>query len=568
MIKIRTPYATQLFVPLVIGLMLAACGTDAPETAPTESPATPELPALTISNVSLTNTNHRVPLAALMTLTTSRAATVELLIDDGEKNWSVTPVDKANTEHSLMVLGMRSGRPHTVKAIATDAAGNQAESEPATYTTPPFPEDFVVPDVTVANKALMEPGVTMIELTQWDEKGATLTDFGSAVYILDNAGEVVWYYHAEHGAGNVHRLPNGNLFYYSDGKRTIEMDMLGNIVGQWHATGLIDEAPAGSIPVEVDSFHHEATRLPNGNTLVLSSDPRVLEDYPTSTKDPDAPRETATVIGDILLEFAPDGSIVKEWKLHDIIDPYRISHSSLSSGYWIDRKYEDRLQAPVRDWTHANAMIYDESDHSAIVSLRHQDAVIKVDWESGELIWILGTHDNWKEPWSDKLLTPVGDMQWQYHQHGPSFTGSGSGSGSGTLIMFDNGTNRASAFQEPMPFPESYSRAVEFDINDETREVSQVWEYRGPADEPFFSFYISDTDRLPETGNILITDGGRETGPDGRPARRDKTPDFWSRVLEVTHTEPAEKVFEVIFREPLPKRWHSYRSQHLSSLYP
>ena len=220
----------------------------------------------------------------------------------------------------------------------------------------------------------------------------------------------------------------------------------------------------------------------------------MLENYPTSTSDPDAERETATVVGDVLVEFAPDGSIVKQVFRHDILDPYRISHSSLAGGYWIADKYEDTIASPVRDWTHANAMIYDASDHSVIASLRHQDAVIKVDWDNGELVWILGPHENWQEPWSEKLLAPVGDLQWQYHQHGPSFTGDG------TLVMFDNGMHRASAFEEKMPIAESYSRAVEFDVDRETMEVSQVWHYGGPGEDAFFSFYICDVDWLPETG--------------------------------------------------------------------
>ena len=551
---------TKLSVPVAVSLgLIIGC---APENEPVAPAPVIEQAPLSISDVSLRNTNARVPLAALMTLTTSEPAVVELRIDDGERSWSVTPSEEAATNHSLMVLGMRSGRMHSVTALARDADGNEAMSDAASYETPPFPDNFVVPEITVLKPELMEPGVRLIELSQWDENGNTNREFGGLAYILDNEGEIVWYYHADHDAGNVHRLDNGNIFYYSDGKRTVEMDMLGNIVGQWHATGLADEIPEDSIPVESDTLHHEATRLPNGNTLVLSSDPRVLENYPTSTTDRDAPRETATVIGDVLLEFAPDGSVVTEWKLHDILDPYRISHSSMAGGYWIDNKYEDTLQEPVRDWTHANAMIYDASDHSVIVSLRHQDAVIKIDWETGELVWILGTPDNWNEPWSEKLLTPVGDLEWQYHQHGPSFTGHG------TLVMFDNGMHRASAFQERAPYADSYSRAVEFAVDEEKMEVSQVWHYGGPGDEAFFSFYICDTDWLPVTGNILITDGARETGPNGKPARRDTLPEFWSRVVEVTHTEPAEKVFEVIFREELPTRWHSYRSQHLANLYP
>ena len=47
------------------------------------------------------------------------------------------------------------------------------------------------------------------------------------------------------------------------------------------------------------------------------------------------------------------------------------------------------------------------------------------------------------------------------------------------------------------------------------RTVEEVWSY-GPEQEWFMSPFISDADHLPETGNVLITDGGRIVGADGK----------------------------------------------------
>ena len=112
-------------------------------------------------------------------------------------------------------------------------------------------------------------------------------------------------------------------------------------------------------------------------------------------------------------------------------------------------------------FAHANAIVYDARDDSYIVSGRHQDAVFKFARETGELIWILGPPDNWKEPWSAKRLQPIGDLQWQYREHGPVLTGDG------TLLMYDNGGGRAGAYMDQLPLEERYSRAVEYAIDEE-----------------------------------------------------------------------------------------------------
>lgn len=62
------------------------------------------------------------------------------------------------------------------------------------------------------------------------------------------------------------------------------------------------------------------------------------------------------------------------------------------------------------DWCHANAVSHDPRDDSLLVSLRHQDCIIKIDRRSGDLVWILGDPGNWRAPWSDSLLRPVGDL--------------------------------------------------------------------------------------------------------------------------------------------------------------
>ena len=236
----------------------------------------------------------------------------------------------------------------------------------------------------------------------------------------------------------------------------------------------------------------------------------------------------------------------------------------MGSGFWSDHyepKVDDVEATPLRDWAHANAIVYDARDDSYIVSGRHQDAVFKFSRETGELIWILGPPDNWKEPWSAKRLQPIGDLQWQYREHGPVLTGDG------TLLMYDNGGGRAGAYMEQLPLEERYSRAVEYAIDEEAMTVEQVWSYNGRPDNPFYSGFLSDADWQPVTGNVLITDGARRTNDDGVNANGEGT-SYWARIVEVTRTDPAEVVFEVHLKDGYKGHWHIYRAERLSSLYP
>ena len=552
-------------------------------------PAAVDTVAPRISDVSIANNpNPTVPLAAILRLTTDEPARITLLLDDGERSWSVTPSDEFVTEHSVMVLGMRPGRSHSIVAAAADTDGNTSESEALAFETQLLPEEIFQPTVAVLKPDQMEPGVTLFNFNQrWGSDGRQLQNFG-ALMIADERGEIVWFYRADHRINEFIRLSNGNIFYGSgQSGRLREIDMLGNVVQQWQAMRLLDEIPAGVTPVDVDSFHHEQLQLPNGNILALSSEARLIEDFRTSETDPDAPRAPSTVIGDVIVEFSRDGTVQGRWQLLDLIDVNRIGYESLDGGFW-ERPYANVAEAPIRDWAHANGIEYDPRDDSIIISSPVQDVLIKVDRDSSELVWLLGTPTHWTEPWSSRLLNPVGELEWPYFQHGASF------SADGTLVMFDNGNYRASAFEPKMPVEDSYSRAVEYAINEQTMEVAQVWSYGGPGDEPFYSGFLGDVDWLPVTGNLLVTDGTRVTDADGRPVAPGPPPGGppggmrgappggppggmlggapgikrWARIVEVTHTQPAEKVFELVFDDEPPAGLAIYRAKHLDSVYP
>jgi arylsulfate sulfotransferase len=229
---------------------------------------------------------------------------------------------------------------------------------------------------------------------------------------------------------------------------------------------------------------------------LMSAELRVLPDWPEGDDDPRSPRGSRRVVGDVIVEVSPAGDIVKQWKMLDVLDPYRLCYGSCSD-IWQSRGFPDSS-----DWSHGNAVTYDDSDDSILVSLRHQDCIIKLDRASGELKWILGDHGNWRRPWSSKLLKPIGPLQWQYHQHDCSVTPSG------TVLCFDNGNFRATPFREKMAADRSYSRAVEYAVDETEMTVSQVWSYGERPDERLYACYQGGAYRLPKSGNTVINYGG------------------------------------------------------------
>jgi arylsulfate sulfotransferase len=535
--------------PAVFAVLSAACADSRP-------------PA--ISDLRLHEPSARAPLAGRVSFSTDEPARVSLTIRAGEHNSTSLPRGAYESQHTVPILGLQPGSEHEVVVTVADQAGNRADSEPLRVVTAPLPSDAPPFRVTTSHPERMEPGVTLFGLMKWPD-GAQTDDGYGLVVAVDAAGRVVWLHRADHIIGDVRRLRNGNLLYSSNYKGIrsllVEMDLFGEVVQRWVPRAL---AKLGSIEgtfVDTDSLHHDIVELPSGNFLALSTEVRSYDGYFSSERDARALKATKQIVGDVVVEFARSGAIVGRWPLLDLLDPYRIGYGSLGTGFW-RVTYERLMEKPeLADWAHANALSYDDRDDAMIVNLRHQDATVKIERASGRVVWILGTHDGWKEAWRPLLLKPEGPFEWAFHAHGVELTPGR------TILAFDNGNSRAMPFAAEMSTEQSYSRAVEFAIDEATKQVRQAWSYGGPGEDRFFSGFLGDADHLPHTGNVLITDGarvvpGREEGGKKTPAHN------WARIVEVTRTQPAEKVFELVVDDQPPGGWRIYRAERLASLLP
>ncbi|MBN2717559.1 MAG: aryl-sulfate sulfotransferase [Deltaproteobacteria bacterium] len=495
--------------------------TDSTDTAQNDSGEAPAdsdtvWPEFSVAPLFRQNDNPHVPQAGILDISTNITADISINVSgsDGEE-WQLSRI--ADTQLRVPVIGLKPQTEYAVTVTAT-ANGHTIEADAGTWATPPLPDDFPPLHIAISEPAQMEPG--MIQFNVWN--GTRSSD--KPLVIVDNDGVVRWYYTGVGVYDDHRRLENGHVIFTPDECVIHEVDALGNTVESWYAINHPGDCdvPDGSIPVDAESFHHAMTVLENGNLLALSTELRDAENFPTSEDDAAAPTRTTRVMASVIVEFTPAGQIVKKIPLFDLLDPTRIGRGVLSASWGLLSKYEDD-DVTTEDWDHSNALEYDAAADAYLVSVRHQDAIIKINRETETLEWILGTPANWRSPWREKLFTPDDTVEWFFHQHAVVLTPLGIG-------MYDNGNFRAPAYE---PTRTQYSRAVLFSIDEEAMTVSQIWDYGSESGENhFYSSAMGNAIWQPQSGNVLICNGwmGDRNGTT-------------AQILEIT--EDGERVFEL-----------------------
>ncbi|MBM4373033.1 MAG: aryl-sulfate sulfotransferase, partial [Deltaproteobacteria bacterium] len=495
-------YRRSLVLILLLSTGCASGAGDPPgDTAPGELPDTTEAEVLedptppVISDLLLVQ-NPTSPLSATLELTTDDTVTATLRIEGAGKTRRVSFVEPG-TSFTLPVLGLRAETDYVVTLTVRNSSGVETVSEPMEYSTGPFPDGVVFPprEVLTSQPSEMQPGVTVYStMVLW----FPLTFVKGLIMAVDEEGEVIWYHRdAENPIEAFTRTADGSLLYLAGFAGAIRADMMGNVLDQWDPAAEWD----------LLGFHHDILELPDGNLAAIGVELRDVE------QDHGEGAVTDHVMGDTIVEFTPGGELVRVWSTFDLVDNSFVKED-YHDPFW--DQFID-VEGGTKDWLHANSLVYDPSDDSFILSLRHVDWVIKVDRQTGERVWALGEGGDF-----EKL-----SGAWFYHQHSLQFLEPG------RMMLFDNG-NRRPGYE----WVELWSRALEFTWDEEAMTWTQSWEWAG--DEPFFSQMVSDADRLPN-GNVLVADGARV---------KDQAQDLmnpanskWSRIVEVT--DAGEVVFEM-----------------------
>jgi len=188
---------------------------------------------------------------------------------------------------------------------------------------------------------------------------------------------------------------------------------------------------------------HDFLLLPNGNRIIVGAEDVTMD---LSSVVPRG-HPAASIVQAVFQEVEPDGSVVFQWKSLDHIP--------------IEACYDD-LTVPSIRYIHNNAIWVDDDDNF-LLSMRHIAAILKVNRNTGKVMWVLGGKLNQFEITGDHPEFAPNYFSYQ-HDIRRAYNGN--------ITMFDNGTQH-----EPRN-----SRAVEYKIDEEQKTAQMVWEYRQKED--------------------------------------------------------------------------------------
>jgi arylsulfate sulfotransferase len=258
----------------------------------------------------------------------------------------------------------------------------------------------------------------------------------------DLAGNIDWYYDSVANnfpsfattlvPGGMVYLIGGQLLGAAEANTLREIDLAGDIVRETNVDAVNAElAAAGQHPIS--DFNHDAQLLPNGDTAVISTTSRTIR----------VGGKSVLYNGDMVVVLNQNFQVAWVWDAFNYLNIHRLPILG---------------QGPS-DWLHANSVDYSPADGDLIVSLRHQDWAIKIDYANGtgdgHVIWRLGQGGNFK-------LNALGASPWFSYQHDVTYVNDN------TIVLFDNGDVRRSHNKH------ADSRGQEWIINEKTRVATLV----------------------------------------------------------------------------------------------
>lgn len=358
--------------------------------------------------------------------------------------------------------------------------------------------------------------------------GALQWNFFPQNAIIDTAGDIRWYMFANpiydlrdmYKAGVMMGFKQNadGLLTWGFGQRYVKYDILGR------------EVFNRRLPMRYGDFSHSMDDADNGHYFLRVS----------SSNWKRADGKNVRTVRDVIAEVDQNGNVVDEWRLAEILDPYRdnvmkvldqgavcLNIDASQAGKTLTAEEIAKLDAsdkfgdivgtgPGRNWAHVNSVDYDPEDDSIIISSRHQSAIIKIGRDK-KVKWILSSPEGWKKGWAEKVLTPIdanggkikcsgskceGEFDWTWTQHTAFKIDEKSKGDIIYVSAFDNGDARG---MEQPPLPEmKYSRSVVYKIDQKKMTVEQIWAYGKERGHDWYSPVTSLTEYQADKNSIFV----------------------------------------------------------------
>jgi hypothetical protein len=365
---------------------------------------------------------------AVAAVKTSSNASVHIQFETDAIQPRRTVASENSRDHEIAVYGMRAHATYRLKAIATYEDGTKTQSETIEFTTGSLPS--TVPDVSLTRSSEESMGgITLFGVSSGD---AQMSGSEPVYYGVDEAGEIVWYLHGGDNAPmapNIRRIDPGVLMVFLAGSvRTITPE--GETITDYDLSS-------------IGGYHHDAILLPNGNVMVLGSE--------TGTFD------GKNLVGDTIHEIDANGNVLWQWSSFDHLDTSRFPG---------DLSTTTNARGDGLDWSHCNSLFHIEEEKAILLSSRSQSWVIKIDYDTGDIEWLLGDRAGTAAEFDSAFFT-LTDGTWMTNQHAAMLASDGG------VLLYDNRNESDGATLN--------SRAVKYLLDETEMTAVQSWEAIAPV---------------------------------------------------------------------------------------
>lgn len=308
-----------------------------------------------------------------------------------------------------------------------------------------------------------------------------LTIQGSPFYLLklNKKGDVVYYKRSENNMFSdfkKHTIDGEVRYSYHEVTNkypsTSEAYTLGDIVildEKYNEIDRINFIGNNEVREGYSVENHDFLMIDDGHYIISTYLPMIVNNIPNSVKS----LSSSTKVLATVLQEIKDGEVVFQWNSTNYPELYELSVAG--------NKF-DSMSSTWNDYIHFNAVIVDPKDNNLICSFRHLDALLKIDRNSGEIIWILGGKGDQFNLNEDQKFS---------HQHHPTLLDEN------RILLYDNGNAK------------NLTRILELTFDDETKKVTDFKEF---SVDGRFSVFMGSVQKLDDENDVyLIGWGGAQS---------------------------------------------------------
>lgn len=368
------------------------------------------------------------PLTALVLFSSDQEVRVRMTVKGKTEAADISFTSEAAYAHRIPVIGLYADMENTVNLELLDSDGNVLKEQTISIQTEGMPDYFT--DILLPESQTV-PGAFPLTVVSGQSSHYP--------FAYDYAGDIRWYLEKQTSIYGVYPLSDGRIclqdtvgYIPSTNKpqstNLYEMDYLGRAYTLYYVS---------------NGSHHEVIeKEPGGNLLTLTTSNEIHYE-------------------DEILELdRTTGAIVNHMNLAEIFGDTYVNKN---------------------DWAHLNTVSYNAEDDSIVISARNLHSVIKINWSTHELVWILCDSRFWEgTEFESYVLTPQGEITYHFMQHAayPISADLDNNPDTMEITVFDN--HQDSSRKVEWFDNKDYSYSIVYSVDESQGTVTQLKRFPAP----------------------------------------------------------------------------------------